>query len=656
MQESRKLWESPQRAEHLAPILAIFGMLICALIAALPELAPAMVGRAGHVWTPFNSSNFRVGDLYYYAPWVRQVLDFQVPLRPPTAGALDTGATVENIRAAPYLLAALPGAVLADFRSVILADIAFSAALFFLSFYVLGLVLLRSPCPSFLAAFAAYFFSGLWQAIAHNGSYLTLLGQSPSVAQWFDFSLNSVGSRWAILLDPTEYDYVSDAFRYMNLSFSAPLLTSQLVAAVMLFYRATYLRALATFILSLAIAFSYPSHPLIGYLALIALAAAALAGGQRRNFVALMLTGSAVAATLLGIGYPAMVRDAVAGTAMLQAVYVGGGVAVGPLDPRALLYTILLNKYLWTTLLIVGLFWSDRRARIAVGAVGVAVTLVSFVTLLNPPDLWQRFLARGIEVPWGGFVAIGIVRGLLLLTKPRRDGVAAGQRALIIGLIIAAIAVPAIGLGRFAVRNTENLSRFISQDRWDAYRWVAEHVPRRAAVAALDWNDLVFLPMYTNASLTTGHADLSGRSPEEQLRRFVFVWKLMGRSEADLANFVRGSVPALLRRGLGNPRKPPMNDPTEYDAAEFAAGLLYWPYIKSVDGIAIANAELTGTNSELVAHAVKLFQHAKGAAFEAAYVVASTADDRGRTREGWEIVFQNSERTIYRLTDARQER
>ena len=62
-------------------VLAIVGIVLCSALVVAPDLVPRFIGKLGYVWTPFNSSNFRVGDAYYYAPWVREALSGQWPLQ-----------------------------------------------------------------------------------------------------------------------------------------------------------------------------------------------------------------------------------------------------------------------------------------------------------------------------------------------------------------------------------------------------------------------------------------------------------------------------------------------------------------------------------------------------------------------------------------------
>src|SRR5216684_5542644 len=127
-----------RRAPHF--LVPIFGALLCATITLSPDFLPRLVGKAGYAWTPFNSSNYRVGDTYYYAPWVREAIAGEWPLQPPTNINDHPSLTIEAVRAAPYLLAAVPGLLLNDFRNVLLADEALSAVLLFLGFYLIAYV------------------------------------------------------------------------------------------------------------------------------------------------------------------------------------------------------------------------------------------------------------------------------------------------------------------------------------------------------------------------------------------------------------------------------------------------------------------------------------------------------------------------------------
>jgi hypothetical protein len=616
---------------------------------------PRLVGKPGYAWTPFNSSNFRVGDFYYYAPWVRQIIRRELPLRPPTAGDNASAGTVENVRSFPYFVAALPGLFLLEFRSVLLADIALSATLFFLAFYAIALILLGQPWPAFAAAILAYFYSGIWQAAGHNVQFLSALGLPGSVPAWYNYSLTAAAARIRVLLDPTEYDFISDAFRFMNLSISGPLLSLQLLLCLALFKRFSLPKAIGLFVVSLPLAFSYPSHPVVGYVTMICLAAAALFRRYWKEFFGFVVAGCAVIAVLLVIGYPELVRRSVESTAMLQSLYIDNGIKLGQVTPARLVDTILFNKYLISTVVLAALFYDQRRLRAAVIAIGTSVTVVSCVTLLDPPDIWQRFLARGIELPWGAFVAAGVVRFFLLARDalPQSRVRVAAHISGVLAVVILCV-VPATGFARFALRNEHNLTRFVTEDRWSTYTWIADHVPSRAVVATLDWDDMVFLPMYTNASLVAGHTDLSGRTPEQQLRRFVGLWKLLGRSRDQLEQFVTRSIPAFTRRPLGDLRNPPLNTEEDYPCAEFAAGLLYWPYIKLVDGIQIADSAMKLTNPAFTRHVLTLYDQTDSDLFreQADITFVLGPPDQKAAIAAFpeaELVFQNTTRSLYRV-------
>src|SRR5205809_8014395 len=99
-------------------LVPVVGALLCVAITLGPDLLPGLIGKTGYAWTPFNSSNYRVGDTYYYAPWVRELIAGEWPLQPPTNIKDDPNLTIEAVRAAPYVLAALPGLLFDDFRKI----------------------------------------------------------------------------------------------------------------------------------------------------------------------------------------------------------------------------------------------------------------------------------------------------------------------------------------------------------------------------------------------------------------------------------------------------------------------------------------------------------------------------------------------------------
>ncbi len=85
------------------------GMIFCASIVMLPELVPALLGKGGFVWSPFRSMNYRVGDLYYYAAWVREALSSGFPVYSPSGHELRGTALIETWRFYPDFSCCRPG-------------------------------------------------------------------------------------------------------------------------------------------------------------------------------------------------------------------------------------------------------------------------------------------------------------------------------------------------------------------------------------------------------------------------------------------------------------------------------------------------------------------------------------------------------------------
>lgn len=631
-------------------ILPILGMIFSVLVVTAPEVLPRIVGKPGYVWAPFNSANYRVGDLYYYAPWIKQVISAEIPLRPPTAEATETNGGFENIRSFPFYIAALPGLIFSDFRNVVLADIALSALLFFTAGYFTARSLRLSCEAAFCTAILAYFYSPLWQAIAGNAQSLAPSGP-PGLFPWLTTSVGAISSRWPSIWDPLEYDYIGDAFRFVHVSISGPLLCFQLLTGLTLFLRFTVPRSVALFALSLALAFSYPSHSFIGYLTMIGLASAALIRRSWAEFFALAGVGIAVIVVLLAIGYPAMMQHSIDSSAMLQTVFLSSGIKLGPISIATIFHALILNKYLLTTAALVVIFWTDRDLRFAVTAIGLTFTAVSLVTLLEPSSLWHRFVGRGVDLPWGIFVAAGILRALMLLNRRVSCALPLTRYAAWPAILVLCL-IPAIGFGKFAEHNAHNLTRFIPWNHWEAYEWIRKNVPAHAPLATLDWDDLAILPSVTSVSLTTGHTDLSGRTPNEQVRRFVAVWKALGRSREELERYLVNSIPALQRRWLSDIRNPPLSNANDFGPSEFAGGLIYWPFIQAIDGVPVVDTSGTATNPALVSHILDLFDGAAGQEnpYEYAYVLLSRDANTVQTApQGGELIFQNAARSLYRM-------
>jgi hypothetical protein len=228
------------------------------------------------------------------------------------------------------------------------------------------------------------------------------------------------------------------------------------------------------------------------------------------------------------------------------------------------------------------------------------------------------------------------------------------RKALAYGAVVTICAIPVIGFARFAWQNVQNLSRFIPEERWAAYEWVRTNVPPRTTIAALNWNDIAFLGVYTNTNMASGYSDLSGRSPAEQLRNFVGVWKLLGFSREELRKLVADGIPALLRRHRGTDvRKPPFNTPDDYASAELVAGLLYWPYLSSVGPLRIASDHTT--DFALVAYVERLFDETNSEQvwrdlnIEYVMLESSMACRANALPSGTLLSFGNADRLVYRL-------
>jgi hypothetical protein len=636
----------------LAPTV---GALLCAAITLSPDFLPRLIGKAGYAWTPFNSSNYRVGDTYYYAPWVREMIAAEWPLQPPTNINDHPNLTIETVRAVPYVLAAIAGLLFKDFRNVLLANEAQSAVLFFFGFYLIAHLLLQRPWPSFAAAVLAYYYSGLWQAILPNAQFMRVFGNAPFAEGYLRLSIAGLRGMLSQLADPVEYDYLGSAFRYMHLSISGPLLIFHALDAMLLYLKFSWPRTIALFVLSLALAFSYPTHPLVGYVAMIILCGLTLLERRWREFFALAITGLSVLAILLVSGVPEMVRETMRNSIFLEQIHLREPVRIGTITWHTVVDVMLVNKYLISAVLLAALFRCNPKRRLMVVGIGVTAYLASFVTFLEPASLWPRLLERGVDILWVGFIAAGLVRIALVTGRTATRGL--GRRAVTafgVAAVVAVCLVPTVGFSRFAWRNAvDNLTRFIPADRWSAYEWICSNLPRRTTLATLNWDDLAFLAVYSNVNLATGYSDLSGRTPEVQLRNFVGIWKMLGLSRDELGRLVTHSIPAMMNRKLGNLRHPPINSPDDYASSELAAGLFYWPYLPNIGNIRIATDDMK-TNPALVAYVNQIFDQILPdeirQQLKIEYLLLDPATALSTTLPpGSQLVFQNAARSVYRL-------
>ena len=154
----------------------------------------------------------------------------------------------------------------------------------------------------------------------------------------------------------------------------------------------------------------------------------------------------------------------------------------------------------------------------------------------------------------------------------------------------AMVTLTAVGFFNLARNTAANGSRFLPQETMNAYQWIKNNVSTNAEVATLDWEDITLLPVFSHVNLVIGHSLIGGRSPLDELTRFVSTWKYLGYDRVQLAKLLDIGPAACLRMrepsAFADPPRLPVNN--QFNAAQFMEGVLYWPYIKTVNNIQIA--------------------------------------------------------------------
>jgi hypothetical protein len=637
-------------------LFLLLGTIFCGFVAIMPELVPAFHAKSGYVWTPFNSQNFRIGDTYYYAPWLREVLAGHWPLGQPTA--VGNGITsIDALRAVPFALGAVPGLFIEDFRWVLAADYWISGALSFALVYGIAIAFGCSAQRACVAGIAGYFLNGMWAALPPSAEFLLLLGPLPSVSNWTQSVATNLVDAVARLWNPQEYDLIGDLFRFVNLSLSAPLLIAHFYVAVSVRQRPSPARIIGLLVISCAIAFSYPSHPIVAYLVLIGFAADGILRRDRRCLIAFGGVGLATIVVLLGIGYPRFLADAYAGSTMMNAIYFSGPVGLRPIGVASLFHAFVLNKYVISLPLVA---WPLRRRPLAFSSAlvcgGVAIAL-SAVVLLNPMILWPRFFGRGIDPLWWVVVTIGIVEGFGNLANRGTAGLRSDTAARLMAgaAVVCLVTVPLFGFARFGVRNAQGLAHYIPTEQWQTYRWVSQNLPKNAEIAALDWNDIDLLPVFTDANLVFGHTDLAGTTSDEQLRRYLAVWRYVGLPPEALQRIIVESISASRRRvAVDKLSDTPFLDQPDYEASQFAESLVYWPYLGEVNGVPFAGPASPSVSGAFVTAMLNRYEALSPTALpddiRCDYLLVSDYDrPRIHIPPNAELVFENARRALYRL-------
>lgn len=634
-------------------LIGVSGALFCMILMIAPDLLPALVGKPGYAWTPINSQQYRVGDAYYYAAWVAEVLRSGIPPDSPTALELAGRPLIESVRWLPLAVSAIPGLLLEDFRLVYIVDFALTALVLFLVPYFIARRELKSAWGGLVAGIAVLFFIGQWWSLLPTApgapSY-------PIVSDWLDVIYRQA-TRYAFkaFFDIWETEGLQGSFRFINNSISAPLLLLYVLGCFVIYCRETLpvFSTIAVSVMSPLMAFSYPSRTIVAYLVLAGLAGMALLRRKRIPAIVLISIGAATIAILLVSGFVPYSRRVFAQNELWNNIFVTETRALIDRPLASMLLIVTLNKYTLSFALSLLLVWRHANLRDLTIVIGSLACALTGVFLFDMPLLWPRFFDRGIDHLWFMCLMLALVAGWK--TYVERNLPRFFAMALAVPIVCFMLAVPVRGFGDFALASAKNLTRFMPGGRWEAVQWLRKHSAPGNVAAALDWDDVAFIPIYTGTKLAVNNMIIGGRSPTEELRRYVLIWKMLGYERDVLKSRLNDMIFAATTRRALRPqdyRNPPLTSAETYAASQIAEAVLYWPYVSRVGGLEITQANKT-VNPAFVDWAMSLYDAANGESAAAdlglEYVLISGAErDFPRSMHGrFDLVFENSTHQIY---------
>lgn len=634
-------------------------LVFCCVVALLPELAPALVSRDGMVWSPVRSVNYHPGDLYYYAAYVGEIIQNGLPVYSPSAAELSGRPVIETWRVVPLMLGALPSLVTDDIRLVLVMGYFLSTLLFFSLPYLVARKIIDNRWAAAGVGLATFFLTDpMWANLPVHPNGLS------DALHWIGRLFAYTGRNLAFLTTIVEYDFYGSTFRFVNLSLSAPILLFYFFAGLSLFLVERHGRARTIWLVILALlspvmAFSYPSHSLISYGLLGAFAIVSFWRGDRPKALAFASVAMGTMLLLLSIGYFTILSDTLNNSELWKNIFASEKFVLRQ-NSFSFISGVVLNKYLLTFIIMLLLARGSEKLQHVLYVVGIVGLPLSMVSLLDTPQLWSRFLGRGIDHIWFMFIAICVASAIERACFVTNANQSAWRRRAVVGaataFVVIAAALPAYVFSRLAVHNVSGDSRYLPAERIEGYKWISEHLPPNATVVSLNWEDITLLPIYTSATLVVGHSVLDGRSPMEELRRFVESWRFFGRSWNDLSAML-AIAPGAIRdqhqlayRGA----KVPFLNEWEFAGAQFMEGVLYWPYVTKVGDVPIVGVEPNArtVSPEFGQLAFHLFDAADPETYLSRHLVqAILVDARDLSAQGrmasYAELFRNSELVIY---------
>jgi hypothetical protein len=584
--------ESKKLLANSIPWQGLLGCILISCAVLLPEIASWWGTEPGFVWHPVQDFNHRFGDLYYYALGVKSILEGNLFLHQTAPHLLQDAGTqalvsVETARILPYWFAALPRLFTADFRWVVVLGTALSSFLITMLSYTILRALRCTQGQSLVGSILFLFFLQCWNQIPPAAGIFS----SGNFLEWIRLWKAHIRLGVKATLHLSELELLNDHFRYVMPSFATPLLLGYCLGLFAFQRRLTawstksLLAALGLLLYSIGMGFTYPSHTLICYGLLFICFVYQVCARQYRLAAMLLAIGCVTLLVLIIGGYIGFLANTYGASIILQQVYSPTLHSTLPTwSIGEYLERVVLNRYMLTYLPI---YWAlrqsdlDKKTRklIAV-AFGVLTLVISLLLYVANDDVISRMTVRGLDCIW--FLGIVILLIRIVTTLPLR------VRGIIMrSLALSVVLIPLSGLGMLSYHRLSHPNSYITEPAWEAVEWASQHLTAHDTVATLDFADAHLLSFGGAFQPYITYLDHSGLRPEENIRRYIALWKWMKMGLPALQSRAANAVSAertRLTEGWKHKSHPPYLSDAQFEQSQFVFMLLYYPYIQYVQG------------------------------------------------------------------------
>ena len=595
--------------------LVVAGMALFGLFSTGPYLVALVTLPADRVFLPVRGLNHHVSDAYQYGAYINQITykGFDGTLIP-TAKELADQKSMEYFRSASLFLAASPSLLSDDFRLIYVVGQFMSGSLFFLLPFLIGRMMdLSRMISAAAAAFSFFALSGWWSGIYNYIAYYDSL----SIKILLNYAASFLRFEFTNYLYMKSYEILGNNWRYLYISQSGPLFLAY-YSALVLFLRQETIRnknffwacglSLAVAIALFAAAYTQPSILPITY-SLVACGAFFTAWLEKNLAKAYHLTAILGFSALILIlsGYFKDLQATMQVNPLWIEMFERNKFSLAGSSIFISLAGFAFNKYILTGLLMIMLmqrYFKDMRIYI-LPVIITGMILSSFI-LFKINDTSSRFFGRGIDLLWVLIFAFVFLRFFFeiflpsieqLFIKGGLETFKSRSLVKIAGVIFFAVMVlvPFVGLAKYSYSAAKNNIFSVAKAEWSAYRWLNENVNDYQTVAAVDWEEIAMIPLYSQANLLAGYMVINNRPPIENVKKYCALWKYLSFPKEELETLVRGSVDNYrlhLKRAFEfeSVLKPPLLNRTAFNSASFFAGLSR-PYVKVLAGVNVTEPD-----------------------------------------------------------------